>query len=220
MAGAATGEGLRNTQNARKETAWRPAQDGRRLSCCKSTFEASEEAWQSIRSMKETLQEINALREAGVIGQSAIGGAMGATFYLEPISTYDLDIFVLFDSPPLILTLTPIYDFLRARGHEPEGDAVSVCGWPVQFLPAESPLLKEAVEQAVTVDFEGVPTRVMTAEHLAAIALQTGRAKDFARLVAFVESGTLAADQLTDLLARHHLADAWSRFETKYLTHP
>jgi hypothetical protein len=106
--------------------------------------------------MKETLSEINALSSAGIIGQSAIGGAMGATFYLEPISTYDLDIFVLFESPPLILTLTPIYDFLCARGHEAEGDAINICGWPVQFLPAESPLLREAVEQAVNVDFEGV----------------------------------------------------------------
>ena len=66
--------------------------------------------------MKETLREINALQEAGIIGQSAIGGAMGATFYLEPISTYDLDIFVLFESPSLILTLAPIYEFLQARG--------------------------------------------------------------------------------------------------------
>lgn len=167
--------------------------------------------------MKETLQEIQALREAGVIGQSAIGGAMGATFYLEPISTYDLDIFVLFDSAPLILTLSPIYEFLRSRGHEPEGDAVNVCGWPVQFLPAEAPLLKEAVEQAVAIDFEGVPTRVMTAEHLAAIALQTGRAKDYTRLLAFVESGRLDSTQLTDILTRHHLLEAWTRFETTYL---
>jgi hypothetical protein len=30
--------------------------------------------------MKETLQEIDALRESGVIGQSAIGGAMGPPF--------------------------------------------------------------------------------------------------------------------------------------------
>jgi hypothetical protein len=164
--------------------------------------------------MKETLQEINALREAGIIGQSAIGGAMGATFYLEPISTYDLDVFVVFESAP---TLTPIYEFLKARGHEPEGDAVSVCGWPVQFLPAESPLLKEAVEQAATVDFEGVPARVMTPEHLAAIALQTGRAKDFTRLLAFVESGTLSEERLTEILARHHLVAAWTRFEAKYL---
>lgn len=138
--------------------------------------------------MKATLSEINALREAGIIGQHAIGGAMGATFYLEPISTYDLDIFVIFENPPLILTLTPIYDFLGQRAHLPEGDAIVIHGWPVQFLPAESPLLTEAVRQATAVDFEGVPTRVMTAEHLMAIALQTGRAKDFSRILAFVES--------------------------------
>jgi hypothetical protein len=170
--------------------------------------------------MKDTLQEINALRESGTMGQCAIGGAMGATFYLEPISTYDLDIFVLFDSPPLILTLTPIYEFLKARGHEPKGDAVDVFGWPVQFLPAESPLLKEAVEQAVAVDFEGVPTRVMAAEHLAAIALQTRRPKDFARLLTFVESGTLKPERLEEILQRHHLVDAWNQFEVKYLTTP
>jgi hypothetical protein len=170
--------------------------------------------------MKETLSEINALRAAGIIGQSAIGGAMGATFYLEPISTYDLDIFVLFESPPLILTLTPIYDFLRGRGHEPEGDAISVCGWPVQFLPAESPLLREAVEQAVTVDFEGVPTRVMTAEHLTAIALQTGRGKDFSRILAFIESGRLDGGKLSAILHGHSLSAAWVKFETKYISHP
>ena len=41
--------------------------------------------------MKDTLAEINELRRAGLIGQCAIGGAMGATFYLEPVSTFDLD---------------------------------------------------------------------------------------------------------------------------------
>ena len=145
---------------------------------------------------------------------------MGATFYLEPISTYDLDIFVLFESPPLILTLTPIYDFLRARGHEPERDAINVCGWPVQFLPAESSLLREAVEQAVTVDFEGVPTRVMTAEHLKAIALQTGRAKDFTRILAFVESGRLDSAKLRAILQGHALTAAWAKFEGTYLPKP
>ena len=139
--------------------------------------------------MKLALQVINDLEREGLIRAHAIGGAMGATFYLEPVSTFDLDIFVIFHHQPLILTLTPIYDFLRARGHLPAGDAVVIGNWPVQFLPAETPLLREAVEQARTHDYEGVSTRVMSAEHLMAIALQTGRAKDFARLVAFVEAG-------------------------------
>ena len=170
--------------------------------------------------MKETLSEINALREAGVIGQSAIGGAMGATFYLEPVSTFDLDIFVLFAGSPLILTLSPIYDFLNARGHIAEGDAIVIHGWPVQFLPAETPLLREAVGQAREIDFEGVPARVMTAEHLMAVAVQTGRAKDHARLVAFVEAKVADATRLHDILERHGLAAAWQRFEQRYLSQP
>ena len=57
--------------------------------------------------------------------------------------------------------------------------------------------------------FEAVPARVMTAEHLMAIALQTGRAKDHARLVAFVEAGQADNRRLHDILERHHLLDAW-----------
>ena len=170
--------------------------------------------------MKDTLAEINTLREAGIIGASAIGGAMAATFYLEPVSTFDLDIFVLFENPPLILTLSPIYDFLTARGHAAEGEAIVVHGWPVQFLAAESPLLRAAVEGAREIDFEGVPARVMTAEHLMAVALQTGRAKDHARLVAFVESGVADAGRLRQILDRHGLTAAWDDFARKFLPTP
>ena len=167
--------------------------------------------------MKDTLAEINELRRAGLVGQCAIGGAMGATFYLEQVSTFDLDIFVIFEGAPLILTLTPIYDFLKSRGHAAEGDTIVVHRWPVQFLPAESPLLREAVEQAVEIDFEGVPVRVMTAEHLMAIALQTGRGKDFARLLTFAETKTANDVRLRDILARHGLEPAWKRFQQTYL---
>jgi len=167
--------------------------------------------------MKDTLAEINELCAAGLIGQWAIGGAMGATFYLEPISTYDLDIFVLFEGSPLILTLTPIYDFLKARGHVADGDAVIVHGWPVQFLPAGTGLLREAVEQALEIDYEGSPARVMTAEHLMAVALQTGRGKDFARLLTFAEAQVVDERTLSGILERHALTPEWKRFEQNYL---
>ena len=103
------------------------------------------------------------------------------------------------------------------RGHEAEGDAIVIHGWPVQFLPAESPLLSEAVQQATDVDFEGVPTRVMTAEHLMAIALQTGRGKDYTRLLTFVESGAADSLKFQGILARHGLLAAWQKFERNYL---
>jgi len=167
--------------------------------------------------MKESLSEVNELQSAGFIGRWAIGGAMGATFYLEPVSTYDLDIFVIFEGAPLILTLTPIYDFLQSRGHKAEGYAMLLHGWPVQFLPAESSLLREAVEQAREVDFEGVSAWVMTPEHLMAIALQTGRGKDYARLLAFVESQAADNQKLHEILKRHGLTAAWEKFRRNFL---
>jgi len=167
--------------------------------------------------MRLALQALNDLERAGLIRRHAIGGAMGATFYLEPVSTFDLDVFVVFHDDQPILTLRPVYDFLRARGYQPQGESVVIGNWPVQFLPAETPLLREAVEQAPTHDYEGVPARVMSAEHLMAIALQTGRAKDYARLVAFVEAAVADAARLDDILGRHGLREAWQRFKSRYL---
>lgn len=57
----------------------------------------------------------------------------------------------------------------------------------------------------------------MKAEHLTAIALQTGRPKDHARLVAFVEAKVAETAKLNDILQRHRLAATWQRFEQRYL---
>lgn len=58
---------------------------------------------------------------------------------------------------------------------------------------------------------------VMTAEHLTAIALQTGRAKDHNRILQFIESGSLARDKLDQILARHGLLAKWEQFGDKFL---
>ena len=167
--------------------------------------------------MKETLAIVEQLHANGVIGPYAVGGAVGAAFYLEPVATLDVDIFVLFEPAPLILTLTPIYEACAKLGYPAEGDAIQIKGWPVQFLPASQPLVAEAVRDAVTREADGLTTRVMTAEHLMAIALQTGRAKDHARLVMFVEAGIADMDRLREILARHSLLDAWAKFEKRFL---
>jgi hypothetical protein len=90
-------------------------------------------------------------------------------------------------------------------------------GWPVRFLPSTGPLLDEALAQAVEVDVEGTMTRVFRAEHLAAIALQTGRSKDKARLLQFLESGAVVGDRF-NTIARHSMQAAWVRFERQFLT--
>jgi hypothetical protein len=167
--------------------------------------------------MKSTLEVINQMQADSVIGKYAIGGAVGATFYLEPAATLDIDIFVSFQIEGSLLTVSPIYDYLTARGFKAEKEYIVIEGWPVQFLPAGNALVEEALALAVETELEGVRTWVMTAEHLTAIALQTGRAKDHNRILQFIESGTLAPDKLDQVLARHGLLAKWEQFGDKFL---
>jgi tetrahydromethanopterin S-methyltransferase subunit A len=41
----------------------------------------------------QVISTINQMQAEGVIDHYAIGGAVGATFYLEPVATLDVDIF-------------------------------------------------------------------------------------------------------------------------------
>src|SRR5437773_4216746 len=154
----------------------------------------------------------------GVIERYAVGGAVGATFYLEPVATLDVDIFVAFRRDPgqLLISPQPVLEYLTARGGVVDREYVVVAGWPVQFLPPTGPLVEEALAQAIEKDVEGTPSRVFTAEHLAAIALQTGRAKDKARLLQFVEAGVLDAKRFQAILTRHGLVDRWQPLEKQF----
>lgn len=170
-------------------------------------------------NIKEVLATVNRMQADGVIENHAIDGAVGATFYLEPVSTLDVDVFVVFrpEGGKIVLSPQPILDYLKARGCGMDGEYIVIAGWPVQFLPPTGPLVEEAVREAFTKDVEGTPARVFTAEHLAAIALQTGRAKDKARLLQFIEAGALDTGRFQTILLRHGLGDAWRRFERQFL---
>jgi hypothetical protein len=171
-------------------------------------------------SISQVIAMINRLEADGIVERYAIGGAVGATFYLEPVATLDVDIFVTFRPEPekALLSLQPIYDYLTARGGIIEGEYIVIAGWPVQFLPSAGTLVEEALTNAVTVQVEGIPARVFTAEHLAAIALQTGRPKDKARLLQFVESGAIDAGHFKAILNRHGLDNQWREFERTFLS--
>ena len=103
--------------------------------------------------------------------------------------------------PDAIDVLSPLYAFCRERGFEPEGEAIREGDWPVQFIPAFSPLTESAIREAETSDVDGVPLRVVRADYRAVIALSVGRAKDFARILALQEAGAVSDEQIR----LHHL---------------
>ncbi len=164
--------------------------------------------------MEKTLQVLNDLERAGVVSRYAIGEAMGATFYVEPVLTFDLDVFVVLpQTRGGLLMLDPLYVALRARGYREEDECVHIEGVPVQFLPAYNALLEEALAEARETRYEATPTRVLRPEHLLAIALQTGRDKDRERVRLLREQARLDQNYLKGVLARHSLDDTWNQWK-------
>ena len=66
-------------------------------------------------------------------------------------------------------------------------------------------------------EVDGEPTCVFTAVHLAALALQTGRAKDKARLLQFIEAGALDGERFQSVIKRHGLLAKWKLFQQQFL---
>ena len=165
--------------------------------------------------MKKTLEVINRLVESKVVLDYAIGGAMGALFYTEAVMTLDLDVFVLFPDDGSLLPLAPVYAKLAEWGYVPDEQArecVAIEGTPVQFLPAWDELLQDALDHARVFDYEGVSAKVMRAEHLAAISVKTGRAKDKLRVQSLVESEGFDTGEFHGLLARFGLSKRFGQW--------
>jgi len=170
--------------------------------------------------IQEVIVMLNQMERDGVIKRYAVGGAVGATFYLEPVSTLDVDVFIAFkpQQENIVVSPAPIFDYLKGFGCKMEGEYIVISGWPVQFLPASGPLLQEALVNAVEVDVEGVLARVLSAEYLAAVALQTGRAKDKARVLQFVEGHAIDHGRFETIIANHGLTPQWERFQQQFLS--
>jgi hypothetical protein len=162
--------------------------------------------------MFRALAILNQLETEGLLSSHAIGGGMAVLFHAEPVLTYDLDVFIVLPAGGggALLSLSPIYDRLRELGYTMEREAVMIEGVPVQLIPAYNPLVEEAVAGAVATSFRGIPTRVISYEHLLALMVQTGRPKDLERLRALLDQRPPDEERLRTILERHGLASRWA----------
>ncbi len=170
-------------------------------------------------NIKETIAAINRMQADGVIDRYAIGGAVGATFYLEPVATLDVDVFIDFrpEAHQLVVSPQPIFEYLKARGGTMQGEYIVVAGWPIQFLPPGTALVEEALKESGERDVDGTLARVFTAaprRHRPPDRARQGQA----RLLHFVEAGALDAARFRAILTRHGLLDRWRQFERQFLT--
>ncbi|MDD4735029.1 MAG: hypothetical protein PHP44_02865 [Kiritimatiellae bacterium] len=167
--------------------------------------------------MKELIQLIDEMMDAQVITNYAVFGAVAQMRYTEAVLTLDADILIATKDDDSIAVLGPIYEFCKQRGYNPEGEAIRVGAWPVQFIPAFNELTKEAMANAEIADIDGLDVRVVRADYLAVIALSVGRAKDRMRVLALLEAHAVTEYDLAALAHKHGLEGKWATFKERFL---
>ncbi len=164
--------------------------------------------------MEEVLRALNKLVEDKVVETYAIGGAIGASFYIAALPTEDVDAFVFMpESASGLVSLDAIYSALRSLGGVSDREFIRFGAWPLQVLPDTTPLVAEAIREAEVVFYGDVPTRVFSAKHLCAIALQTGRAKDILRVAMFLEQDAVDLEALRLVARGSNLEDKLAKVE-------
>ena len=155
--------------------------------------------------LAEILRTANELVSSGLIKDYALGGALAAMRYVEPLATYDADIFFIPVTEDLSAGVHDLYEALRARGWDVEGDHLLLKDFPVQFLAAYG-LTAEAARNGETIEYQGVRAKLFRSEYMIAIAASVRRAKDLARVKLLLEQAEIDRNLLESILNRHKLS--------------
>src|SRR6266404_9139964 len=154
--------------------------------------------------LADVLRAGNELVSAGLIKDYALGGALAAIYYTEPVTTYDADIIFVASDKTLSAGIPAIYSYLQSKGWRVEREHLLIKDFPVQFLAA-SGLTEESVRNAKRIEYEGVPAKVFRPEYIIAIAAGVGRHKDFARIEQLMSQAKIDKPLLDDILRRYNL---------------
>ena len=162
--------------------------------------------------METVCRTLTELVAEGVIEDYAIGGATAAGFYGEPIATRDIDVFAFISQSPgaLLISLEPLYARLAQKGFESfDEEGILIHGYPVQFLSPSPGLETEAVSAAISMSWKDYSLKIMSPEHLAAIAIKVGRSKDRARLIYLYELPVFDQIKFLSIIEKHDLKERW-----------
>jgi hypothetical protein len=165
--------------------------------------------------VENTLKVIRELKEKKMIRDFAIGGGVAVLYYTEPILTYDLDIFFI-PAEERLDVLSPIYEYLKKKGYQPQGEHVIIEGVPVQFIPVYNELVQAAVQNSIRANYGRIKTQVVSLEYLVAIMLQVNRAKDRERIIKIFEETDVNLKVLGGILKKFNLTGKYDKFRRKY----
>jgi len=167
--------------------------------------------------LEKTISAVNELKEIGILNSFAICGGIASLFYIEPVSTYDLDIMLVLTSEKNLLNpLEDVFNWAKSKNYEFDGEYIVIEGIPVQFLPVFNELVSEAVENLNVFKVGETEVPVLRAEYLMAIMLDVNRPKDRERLVRFLSMDSFDKEYFNDIINKFHLKEKYDKFRKKY----
>jgi hypothetical protein len=165
----------------------------------------------------ETLAyHLNELKKKGIVSDYAIGGGVAAYEYTS-LPTKDVDVFVIFSSPSRdLILMTPIYDYFTGLGCKWSKQWLMFEGYPVEFIPADTGLEREAVENAVEKTYHNILVRMLSPEYLIAVSVNVGRDRDFLRVNAIMSNTVVDERLLEEILAKYGSINRFRRYRSLY----
>jgi len=161
--------------------------------------------------MKRLFQILNELKRKKIISEYAIGGGVATLVYVEPILTYDIDIFVVIKTKGPITLLSPIYNYLKSIGYDQwVGEHIIIEGHHVQFIPADQ-LETEAVLYAKIKIYPGTRVKVVAPEYLIALFLRAGRSKDKIKAKMLLDQAKINMTKLMRILRKYDLVSRYRK---------
>lgn len=151
--------------------------------------------------------------EEGVVERYAVCGGTGVLFYTETLRTYDIDIFVVLEQKGLLVDISPIYNWARARGYEVRDEHLVIHGVPVQVLDASVGMELESVQSANLLDYDGIPVPVVRPEYLALFYAKARGRRHIARALDLLESASIDLQLLDDVVAKYGLEQVWQKLQ-------
>ena len=167
--------------------------------------------------LEKTIKSIDELKKIGIIDSYAICGGIASLFYIEPVSTYDLDVMIFLSSEKNPLNpLEDVFQWAKSNNYEFDREYIVIENIPVQFLPVFNELVGDAVRNSILFKVGETDVPVLRSEYLMAIMLDVNRPKDRERLIRFFSSVAFDEQYFESILNKFSLRERYESFKQKY----
>lgn len=174
----------------------------------------------NVAEIGKVIEVLDDMRERSIIGKYAIGGAVAAILYDEPISTVDLDIFFVSAKPTTspILDMSPIYDYCRTEGFSFDHEFIDIYGWLVQFVEGSNKKLwLDAINNSRILKVADVEVPVIAPEYLLVMWILAGREKDFDKIGRLLRGELVNTEEFRELVDRYGFESEWNREKHRFI---